>query len=74
MLNVGNVKHILVSVRLSPHLARGRWILFVSKPSTDHGVSDTVAPEFLLPAGLEVDDGQTSLVQGFCQRYVLFPT
>lgn len=59
---------------MSSNLACSRWVLSVSEPSTDHGVSDTVAPEFLLPTGLEVNYRQAGLIQGFCQRHVLFPT
>lgn len=58
----------------SPHLARSRRVLLVSEPGADHGVADPVAPELLLPAGLEVDDGQAGLIQRFCQGDVLLPT
>lgn len=56
-----------------PHLAGCRRVLLVSEPGTDHGVADPVPPELLLPAGLEVDDGQTSLIQSLRQRHVLLP-
>lgn len=56
-----------------PHLAGCRRVLLVSEPGADHGVADPVPPELLLPAGLEVDDGQTSLIQSLCQRHVLLP-
>lgn len=56
-----------------PHLAGSRWIFFVPETCADHGVSHAVAPELLLPAGLEVDDGQPGLVEGFCQGHVLLP-
>lgn len=56
-----------------PHLAGCRRVLLVSEPGADHGVADPVPPELLLPAGPEVDDGQTSLIQGLRQRHVLLP-
>lgn len=66
--------HTAPSLCNPPHLAGCRWVLLVPEPGTDHGVSDPLAPELLLSAGLEVDDGQTSLIQSFCQRNVLLPT
>ena len=63
-----------VPVAIEPsYLAGSRWILGVPEAGTDHGVSDPVAPELLLSTGLEVDDGEASLIQGFCQRHVLLP-
>lgn len=56
------------------YLAGSGRALCVSEASTDHGVSDPVAPELLLLARLEVDDGQASLVQSLSQRNVLLPT
>lgn len=56
------------------HLAGGGGVLLVPEAGADHGVADAVAPELLLPAGLEVDDGQAGLVQGLGQRHVLLPT
>lgn len=56
------------------YLTGCRGVLGVSEPGTDHGVPHAVAPELLLPAGFEIDDGQTGLIQSFCQRDVLLPT
>lgn len=56
-----------------PHLAGCGRVLLVSEPGADHGVADPVPPELLLPAGLEVDDGQTGLIQSLRQRHVLLP-
>lgn len=65
---------LMLSLTLGPDLACSRWILLVPEPSTDHGVSHAVAPEFLLSARLEVNDGQARLIEGFCQRYILLST
>lgn len=52
-------------IKLYFNLAGGWGALCIPEAGTDHGVSHAVTPEFLLFAGLVVNDGEPSLVQCF---------
>lgn len=54
---------MVLKMRCVFYLAGGWSAFCIPEAGTDHGVSHTVTPEFLLFAGLVVDDGESSLIQ-----------